>query len=199
MENSQSYDCPTSQVNLFMAGITKDLEEHVTSTSRKYAFDFGKEEPMEDVEGDFQWLEVSNFSKSEVGGKKPTICVFADRKSTADTDKLYTNAHLNTSIISQDGYNLGCRQSSLFKASSFSEQQAHSQRFAILKQPTHTLGNKSIPEECEETPSPSQGQSYEAEMGRESLIERPEIEGRVQNPFLLNVQSPFKAGSSVSR
>jgi len=62
-----------------MAGITKDLEDHVMSKSAKFAFNFEQETPMRGKEGEFEWFEVSDFSKSEVGGKKPRINVLNNR------------------------------------------------------------------------------------------------------------------------
>ena len=40
MDSSSAVDFHSSQVNLFMAGINKDLEEHVLAKSAKYAFNF---------------------------------------------------------------------------------------------------------------------------------------------------------------
>ena len=92
MENSPAIDYQASQVSVFMAGINKDLEDHVLSKSEKYAFNFEQETPMQDVRSDFEWFEVSNFSKSEVTGKKPRMNVQqCDRKSTAaDTATLHS-------------------------------------------------------------------------------------------------------------
>ena len=86
-----------------MAGINKDLEEHVLSKSAKYAFNFETETPIQaGVNNDFQWFEVSNFSKSEEStGKKPRINsiaanggagsnTFCDRASTGDTTGLFS-------------------------------------------------------------------------------------------------------------
>lgn len=87
-----------------MAGINKDLEEHVLSKSAKYAFNFETETPIQaGVNNDFQWFEVSNFSKSEENtGKKPRINstihanggagsnAFYDRASTGDTTGLFS-------------------------------------------------------------------------------------------------------------
>ena len=49
MDNSPAIDYQTSQVSLFMAGINKDLEDHVMSKSEKYAFNFEQETPMQGV------------------------------------------------------------------------------------------------------------------------------------------------------
>lgn len=86
MENSPAIDYQTSQVSLFMAGINKDLEDHVMSKSEKYAFNFEQETPMKGNQGEYQWFEVSNFSKSEAAGNKPRMNVqnYA-RESTAET------------------------------------------------------------------------------------------------------------------
>ena len=85
MESSPAVDYQSSQVGLFMAGINKDLEDHVSAKSVKYAFNFEQDTPMEGDEGDFEWCKVSHFSKSEATGKKPRMNVQYDRKSTADT------------------------------------------------------------------------------------------------------------------
>lgn len=85
VESSPAVEYQNSQVGLFMAGINRDLDEHLTSQSAKYAFDFEHEKPHNTTEGDFEWFEVSNFSKSEVTGKKPRMQMQHDRKSTADT------------------------------------------------------------------------------------------------------------------
>jgi len=82
-----------------MAGINRDLEDHVSSKSAKYAFDFSTEKPMEGVEREFQWFQVSDFSKSEVTGKKPRMNVPGDRRSTADT----TLHSVNPDILSARG------------------------------------------------------------------------------------------------
>lgn len=202
MESSPAVDYQSSQVHQFMAGITKDLEDHVSTKSQKYTFDFEKEEPMQDVEGDFQWFEVSNFSKSEVGGKKPRLNVFNDRKSTMDTEKISACQHLNTSMYSHDTSNPSAmnilRQSSIFAAPTYFEQQVNPQRFAVLNKPTFTDSRSCILEEREDTPSPNQNDT-DSEFGRESLAERPEFEGSIQNPFLLTVSMPFKAESSTKR
>ena len=58
---------------LFMAGITKDLDDHVVSQSAKYSFNFTEEKPMQGPDNDYQWVEVSHFSKSEATGKKPRM------------------------------------------------------------------------------------------------------------------------------
>ena len=79
MECSTAVDYQNSQVNLFMAGITKDLEEHVITKSAKFAFNFELEKPMHCSGANFEWFEVGEFSKSEVGGKKPRINVCNDR------------------------------------------------------------------------------------------------------------------------
>ena len=71
-----------------MAGITKDLEDHVLSQSAKYSFNFEQGKPISDPDGDFEWFRVSEFSKSEAAGKKPRMQVACDRKSTA-----YTTLH----------------------------------------------------------------------------------------------------------
>ena len=102
MEAPSTVEYQSSQVNLFMAGITKDLEDHVANKSAKFCFNFESEKPMRDREGDFEWFEVSNFSKSEVTGKKPRINVYNDRKSTADTDMLSARGPVNTSMFSFD-------------------------------------------------------------------------------------------------
>lgn len=85
VESSPAVEYQNSQVGLFMAGINRDLDEHLTSQSAKYAFDFEHEKPHNTTEGDFEWFEVSNFSKSEVTGNKPRMQMQHDRKSTADT------------------------------------------------------------------------------------------------------------------
>lgn len=137
-----------------MAGIAKDLEDHMQNASQKYAFDFEKETPMQGVERDYEWVKVSNFSKSEVTGKKPRFNVFTDRKSTADTEKLFSaRNHLNTSMFSQDASNMMHRESSLFQAPTYFENQGNPQRFAVLK-PDFAANNYSIPEEKDENPSP---------------------------------------------
>ena len=60
MEHSTAVEYP-SQVSLFMAGITKDLEEDVLSKTTKFAFNFAKGKPIDelDEERDFDWTEVS--------------------------------------------------------------------------------------------------------------------------------------------
>ncbi len=75
MDTSSAVDCQTSQVSLFMAGISKDLEEHVLSKTAKYAFNFVQEKPTFDKDADFEWFEVSQFSKSEATGKKPRMVI----------------------------------------------------------------------------------------------------------------------------
>jgi len=40
---------------------------------------------MRGTEADFEWEEISDFSKSEVALGKPRLIVQPDRKSTADT------------------------------------------------------------------------------------------------------------------
>jgi len=40
MDSTATVEYQSNQVTLFMAGITKDLDEHVQAQSRKYAFDF---------------------------------------------------------------------------------------------------------------------------------------------------------------
>jgi len=100
MKCSTAVDYQTSQVNLFMAGITKDLEEHVITKSVKFDFNFELEKPMHGIGANYEWFEVSDFSKSEVGGKKPRINVFNDCKSTADTDILSSLGPVNTSMLS---------------------------------------------------------------------------------------------------
>ena len=44
-----------------MAGITKDLEEDILSKTTKFAFNFAKGKPIDelDEERDFDWTEVS--------------------------------------------------------------------------------------------------------------------------------------------
>ena len=95
MENSSAtIDYQASQIGLFMAGITKDLEDHVLSKSEKYAFNFESETPMPGgPNNDFQWFEVSNFSKSEATGKKPRMNMRDnnyDRTSTGDTTTMHS-------------------------------------------------------------------------------------------------------------
>ena len=86
MENSSAIDYQASQIGLFMAGINKDLEDHVLSKSEKYAFNFEQETPMQGANNEFQWFEVSNFSKSEATGKKPRMNMNNyDRTSTGET------------------------------------------------------------------------------------------------------------------
>jgi len=79
MECSTAVDYQNSQVNLFMAGITKDLENHVITKSAKFSFNFELEKPMPGSGANFEWFEVGEFSNSEVGGKKPRINVCNDR------------------------------------------------------------------------------------------------------------------------
>jgi len=161
MESSPTVDYQSSQIHQFMAGITKDLEDHVVMKSQKYTFDFDKEQPMEDDDADYQWFQVSNFSKSEVQVKKPRLNVVNDRKSTTDTEKIISaRHHLNTSMFSfsQDASNPHpgnvSRQSSIFTAPTYFEQQVNPQRFAVLK-PTLIDSSHCIPEEREDTPSPN--------------------------------------------
>ena len=75
MGSSSAIDYHGSQVNSFMAGISKDLEEHVLSKTAKYAFNFVKEKPTFEKDADFEWFEVSQFSKSEAAGKKPRMMI----------------------------------------------------------------------------------------------------------------------------
>lgn len=59
MDTSSAVDCQSSQVNHFMASISKDLEEHVLSKTAKYAFNFVQEKPSFEKAADFEWFEVS--------------------------------------------------------------------------------------------------------------------------------------------
>ena len=93
MESSPAVDYQASQVDLFMAHINRDLEDHVSAKSNKFAFDFEQEKPMHSPNADFQWFEVSHFSKSEAAGKKPRIAITTtaqDRKSTAADTTLHS-------------------------------------------------------------------------------------------------------------
>jgi len=86
MENTSAIDYQASQISLFMANIHRDLEDHVLTKSEKYDFNFEQETPMNGDNNDFQWFEVSNFSKSEATGKKPRMNMNNyDRTSTGDT------------------------------------------------------------------------------------------------------------------
>jgi len=58
-----------------MAGINKDLEDHVRSNSNKYAFNFVQEKPSLQKDAEFDWFEISPFSKSEAAGKKPKMMI----------------------------------------------------------------------------------------------------------------------------
>ncbi len=60
MEHSTALEYP-SQANQFMAGIYKDLEEHVLSKTTKLQFNFASEKPLEvpDEQREFDWVEVS--------------------------------------------------------------------------------------------------------------------------------------------
>ena len=53
MESSPAVDFQSSQLCQFMAGINKELEDHVISKSAKYAFDFAQEKPMEGEDREF--------------------------------------------------------------------------------------------------------------------------------------------------
>ena len=46
MDSTQTVDFQSNPVSLFMAGITKDLDEHVQASNRKYAFDFQQQKPL---------------------------------------------------------------------------------------------------------------------------------------------------------
>ena len=196
MEAPSTVEYQSSQVNLFMAGITKDLEDHVTNKSAKYCFNFDSEKPARDPEGDFEWFEVSNFSKSEVNGKKPRINVYNDRKSTADTDMLSARGPVNTSMFSFDntqGAGLNGSRPSMGaypRHSLFEQQRVDAQRFAVIR-PDFADSNFCIPEEHERESNPSPSQDVDEFCGRESLAERPEAEGSIQNPSLMHVSSPF--------
>lgn len=87
MDSSPVADYQDSQVSLFMAGLNKDLQEHVSAQSVKYGFDFQQGKPEAETSGPFSWCEVSEFSKSEVVGKKPRMNVGQgmQRDSTAVT------------------------------------------------------------------------------------------------------------------
>lgn len=71
-----------------MAGITRDLDDHVSAHSRKYNFDFEHEKPQvssRDIRADYHWTHISQVSNSEAQGKKPPMQVTYERKSTAAT------------------------------------------------------------------------------------------------------------------
>ena len=107
-----------------MAGINKDLEDHVLSKSEKYAFNFDQETPLRGGNNDYQWFEVSNFSKSEATGKKPRMNMNAyDRTSTGDTT--LHSIHPDSTLISSRGETSGQaqfqRQRSLFTVTSYRE------------------------------------------------------------------------------
>ena len=114
MEASPAMDYQSSQLSLFMAGITTDLDEHVITKSAKYAFDFEREKPLPQADAEFHWFEASQFSKSELTGKKPRINVFNARESTADTDMFSARGPINTSMISGEGNSRVERASSFF-------------------------------------------------------------------------------------
>lgn len=96
MDNSSAaIDYQASQISIFMAGINKDLEEHVLSKSAKYAFNFETETPLQGTaaNNDFQWFEVSNFSKSEEAtGKKPRINANSAANSNHQFNNIYDRA-----------------------------------------------------------------------------------------------------------
>lgn len=54
--------------------------------------------------------------------------------------------------------------------------------------------NECIPEERESNPSPNHDPS-EVECGRESLAERPGLEGSVRSPVMMQLSSPFAVQS----
>ena len=91
MDSTTSVEYPNSQMNLFMAGITRDLDEHVQAQGRKYAFDFEAGRPLErsaSTGSDYKWVEISHNSNSEVAGKKLRSQVsvgLPNRHSTAIT------------------------------------------------------------------------------------------------------------------
>lgn len=77
-----------------MAHINRELEEHVSAKSSKYNFNFEQEKPMHSPNAEIDWFEVSHFSKSEAGGKKPRIAIATtnahDRNSTAADTTLHS-------------------------------------------------------------------------------------------------------------
>ena len=173
MEHSPAVEYQSSQVSLFMAGITKDLEDHVVTQSAKYSFNFEQEKPLPGPNRSYQWFEVSHFSKSEATGKKPRMNVQQqyDRKSTADTSfhsfqpentVLSARGLANTSIFSYEASQaqiLASRQSSVYSVTPSQAQQicppvALPQRFAAGSKSDFLDGPSCIPEERESTPSP---------------------------------------------
>ena len=173
MEHSPAVEYQSSQVSLFMAGITKDLEDHVGTQSAKYNFNFEQEKPFRGPDRDYEWLEVSHFSKSEATGKKPRMNMQQqyDRKSTADTSfhsfqqestVLSARGLANTSIFSNEASQaqvLASRQSSVYSVTPYQAQQicppvALPQRFAVVSKSDFLDGPSCIPEERESSHSP---------------------------------------------
>ena len=196
-----------------MAGINRDLEEHVVSKSAKYDFNFQHEKPIEGADADFDWHEVSDFSKSDVTATKPRMNFQPDRKSTADT----TLHSIQPEVLSARGPgitykstfspeaistpNFAQRHSVVFPVTSQYNQicpsSASVQRFAAGNGTTSpnlmlyrrgTGHNDCIYEEHESTPSPNQTFLVDC---RESLAECPGSEGPVQSPVILACSTPF--------
>ena len=67
-----------------------------------------------------------------------------------------------------------------------------------MLRPDFTDSNHCIPEVRESTSSPSQLPNM-CEIGRESLAERPGLEGSIRNPFMMTISTPFSAQSSQRR
>ena len=132
-----------------------------------------------------------------------------NRRSTADTtlhsvnpDILSARGPGNMSTFSMEttqGQIFAPRQSSVYSVTSYHAQQPQHQRIAsgmhYLRQ-EFVDKNDCIPEERESNPSPNQYDTSEIECGRESLAERPGMEGSVQSPIMMPVSTPFSAQSN---
>ena len=105
------------------------------------------------------------------------------------------------SMETSQGQVFASRQSSVYTVTSYHAQHPQHQRLAsglpFLRQDL-VDNNDCIPEERESYPSPSQYRS-EIECGRESLAERPELEGPIQNPVMMPVSTPFSVQSFSTR
>lgn len=55
MATTTAIDYQANQASLFMAGITRDLEEHVQIQSQKYDFDFNHAKPIVAHDAEYQW------------------------------------------------------------------------------------------------------------------------------------------------
>ena len=215
----------SSQVCVFMAGINKDLEDHVLVKSAKYNFNFQKERPIGGPKSDIEWEEVSDFSKSEVAVPKPRINVQPDRKSTADTTLHSIQPEVlsarglgltNTSTFSGETLftpNFAQRQSLVFPEPTSQRQQicfggqyssASVQRFAA----TSAYSGKKNQNNNLAVPLVSQNDCIREEREstpspdlqfypvRESLAERPGSEGPIRSPVNLTRCTPFAAQAS---